>query len=105
MITPCGIYMKPSRTGGLYALPSMVAAEPMTSNRGRASAAPIPCRQVRRSISALLIIGRPFFWNPTMREWVTGRDRGNESLHAVPICADVLHQTVHDNFVIAFEPS
>src|SRR5215475_12591568 len=48
MITPCGIYMNPSRTGGLYVLPW--AAEPMTSNRGKPSEAPSPFRQVRRSI-------------------------------------------------------
>src|SRR6476660_6470530 len=97
--------MNPSRTGGLYVLPSTVSAQPMASKRGRASVAPIPCRQVRRSIRTLLIIGRPFFRNSTMREWVTGDNRTDDSLHAILIRSDFLHQTIHHNFVIAFEPS
>src|SRR5687767_980552 len=98
MITPWGIYMNPSRTGGLYDLPSGVCAEPMASKRGRASAAPIPCRQVRRSIGMLLIMGRPFFGDSSMRERVTGHDRTDESLHAVPIRGNILHQTIHNDF-------
>src|SRR3954449_4630842 len=103
MITPWGIYMKPSRTGGLYSLPSLVSSEPMTSNRGRASAAPMPCRQARRSIRTLLIMGRHLFRNPTMREWVTGNDGTDESLHAVPVRGDLLHQTIYHDFVVTFQ--
>src|SRR5262245_14211702 len=105
MITPWGIYMKPSRTGGLYVWPPIVSAEPMTSNRGRARAAPIPCRQVRRSNTALLIIGCPLFRDATMREWVTGHDRSDERLHAVSIRGNVPHQTINHDFIIAFQPS
>src|SRR6187401_1165960 len=105
MITPWGIYMNPSRTGGLYALPWAVSSEPMTSIRGSASAAPNPFRQARRSISTLLIIRRHLFRNSTMREGVTGHDRTDESLHAVPVRGDLLHQTIHHEFIIAFQPS
>src|SRR5687768_2906147 len=101
MITPCGIYMKPSLTGGLYVSPSIVSAQPMDSNWGRASAAPSPCRQARRSIRTLLIMFSPFFRDSAIREWVTGHDRTNESLHAVLIRGDLLHQTIYHDFVIA----
>ena len=40
-----------------------------------------------------------------MREGVTGHDRTDESLHAVPIRGDLLHQTIHHEFIIAFQPS
>src|SRR5687768_1543918 len=110
MITPCGIYMNPNRTGGLYDLRPVVSAQPMTSKRGRASAAPIPCRQVRRSISTFLIIGCPLVRDSTvrdstMRERVTGHNRTDESLHAVLIRGDILHQIIDDDFIIAFQPS
>src|SRR5438128_1053869 len=103
MITPWGMYMNPSRTG-VYAFPSIVSAEPMTSKRGRASAAPRPCRQARRSNSTLLIMGRHLFRNSAMRKWVTGNDRTDESLHAVLVRGDILHQTIHHDFVITFQP-
>src|SRR5687767_11922907 len=105
MITPWGMNMNPSRTGGLYVLPWAFSTRPMTSKRGNASEAPSPFRQVRRSITMLLIIGRPLFRDSTMREWVTGHDRTDERLHAVPIRGDILHQTIHYDFVITFQPS
>ena len=103
MITPCGIYMNPSRTGGLYVLPW--AVEPMTSNRGKASEAPSPFRQVRRSIITPFIMGRPLFPDSAMREWVTGHNRADERLHAVPIRGDILHQSIDHGFVITCQPS
>src|SRR6185436_19596514 len=102
--------MNPSRTGGLYVLPSTVFSEPMTSKRGRASVAPIPFRQVRRSTTTLLIIRHSLFLDSAlflhsaMRERLTGHDRTDERLHAVPIRGDILHQSVHHDFVIAFQP-
>src|SRR5687767_11741293 len=57
MITPCGMYMKPRRTGGLYAvLPLRTSAQPMVSNSGRARLAPRPLKQVRRLIRDLLLM-------------------------------------------------
>ena len=40
-----------------------------------------------------------------MRERITGHDRTDESLHAVPIRGNILHQTIHHDFVMAFQPS
>src|SRR4051812_30514396 len=109
MITPCGMYMNPSRTGGLYDLPSVVSARPLISKKSRASAAPIPCRQVRRPIRALLIIGstlfRVFFRDPTIREGVTGHNGRDKRLHAVAICGDFPHQIVHHDLIVTFQPS
>src|ERR1700755_1687152 len=102
MITPCGMYMNPSRTGGLYASPR--AVKPMTSNRGKASEAPSPLRQVRRSIVALFTTGRPLFLDSAMREWVTGHNRADERLHAVPVRRDIPHQVVDHGLVIARQP-
>lgn len=42
MMTPCGIYMKPSRTGGFTALPLPGSAQPMVSKSGNAREAPRP---------------------------------------------------------------
>ena len=47
MITPCGIYMNPRRTGGGAGLPS--AAQLRESMNGRARATPAPFSMVRRS--------------------------------------------------------
>jgi hypothetical protein len=62
MITPWGMYMNPRRTGGLYALPFGVSAQPIDSMRGRERETPKPFRQVRRFIFALLLIGGPLFF-------------------------------------------
>src|SRR5689334_1861318 len=108
MITPWGMYMNPSRTGGLYVLPSFGSAA-IVSNSGRAKEAPIPCRHVRRFIIPFLVIGGPRFrarfWDSTMREWVTGHDRTDERLHAVFVRGNILHQSIDHNFVIAFQLS
>src|ERR1043166_701832 len=57
MMTPCGMYMKARRTGGLFGFPGPAAAQLMDSKRGSASEAPIPFRQVRRFIKKLLRMG------------------------------------------------
>ena len=77
----------------------------IASNRGKASEAPSPFRQVRRSIITLFIMGRPLFPDSAMREWVTGHNRADERLHAVPIRGDILHQSIDHGFVIACQPS
>src|SRR5687768_7128282 len=57
MITPCGMYINPRRTGGLkdFALPTSV--QPTDSRKGSASVAPIPFRTVRRFIRKLFLMG------------------------------------------------
>src|SRR5436853_512627 len=62
MMTPCGMYMKPRRTGGLYGWPGPDAdaadsAQPIESRSGSAREAPIPLRQARRLISHFVFIG------------------------------------------------
>ncbi len=47
MITPCGMYMKPRRTGGFAG--SAPAAQPRESRNGSARETPTPLRKVRRS--------------------------------------------------------
>ncbi len=58
MITPCGMYMNPSRTGGLAAFFLSGSAHPMDSNSGSARATPMPFKQVRREMRWLLLMGR-----------------------------------------------
>jgi hypothetical protein len=45
----------------------------------------------------------PLFGDSAMGEWVTGHDRRDESLHAVAVGGDILHQTIDYEFVIAFQ--
>ena len=47
MMTPCGMYMKAIRTGGLAA--ALAAAQPSESISGSARETPAPFRKVRRS--------------------------------------------------------
>src|ERR1700677_2683754 len=104
MMTPCGMYMNPRRTGGLTDFPWPESAQPMVSKRGRARAAPIPFRQVRRSIKFCFMgRGGDLFLDPTMNEGIAGDNFGNESLHAVAVFGDGLHEAIHDDFVIAFK--
>ena len=56
MITPCGMYMNPSLTGGLKALLLGCSAQPMLSSKGKAREAPSPLKQVLRSISQFFFI-------------------------------------------------
>ena len=50
-ITPCGMYMKPNRTGGFdFGACLWSSAHPMVSSSGSPSATPSPRRQVRRLI-------------------------------------------------------
>ena len=88
MITPWGIYMNPRRTGGLYALPLGVSAQPRESISGRASETPNPFRQARRSI---LFIEPPLFFDSPMRKGITGNDPIDVRPHAVPIAGDLTH--------------
>ena len=48
MMTPCGMYIKPMRTGGLATFPFAPSAQPMDSSKGSPNEAPRPRRQVRR---------------------------------------------------------
>ena len=75
------MYMNPRRTGGLTALPLPESAQPMVSKSGRASEAPSPFRQVRRSMRNLLTIGLRGlgFLDAAIGERITGDDLGNEA--------------------------
>src|SRR5881394_807970 len=55
MMTPCGMYMNPRRTGGLLGFPD--SAQPIDPKSGSASVAPIPFRHVRRLIRKLFFMG------------------------------------------------
>src|SRR4051812_48226930 len=70
MTTPCGMYMNPSRTGGLAGFVP-ASAQPMQSNSGRASEAPRPLRHVRRLRRKLLGIGG---CNLAVQEGIAGDD-------------------------------
>ncbi len=77
----------------------------MASRSGKARAAPTPFKQVRRSISAFLVIGRPHFLDSTVCERITGDDSSDQGLHAVVVLSDLLHHLIDDDFVIAFQLS
>src|SRR5579859_4871471 len=88
-ITPWGMYMKPSRTGGLAVPPLGKSAQPMVSRRGRPSAAPNPRRQVRRSIRRSLRMAGPLlFVHTAMSEGIAGHDGDHERLQAVFVLGD-----------------
>ena len=81
MMTPCGMYMKPRRTGGLSALPPG-SAHPMDSSSGRDSGSePF---EARATIEGKLVcIGGGWGWNASVQEGITGDDFGDERLHTV----------------------
>src|SRR3954469_20822278 len=102
MITPCGMYMTPSRTGGLYAVPPGPSAQPIVSMSGNPSATPRPRRQVRRLISTLLRMG----WvsrigEATMGERIAGDDPHDERLHAVAVVGNREGEPIDDHLVVA----
>src|SRR4051812_50007380 len=102
------MYMKPSRTGGLYAAaPFGWSAQPIVSSSGSASATPSPRRQVRRLISRSLRMGCLFrlfrVADPAVGERIAGHDADDERLHAVVVFRDDLGQSVDDDLVVAFQ--
>src|SRR5258707_15096373 len=99
-MTPWGMYMKASRTGGLR----RDSAQPMVSSRGRAGVAPNPRRQVRRSISSSLRIGRSsWFVDPAIRKGIAGHDGDHQRLHPVAVLGDRGRQLIDDDLVVAFQ--
>src|SRR3954453_1500550 len=105
MMTPCGIYMNPSRTGGLRGLPPTASAQLIDSKNGSASVAPIPFRHVRRFISRLFFMGRgcELFLDSAMSERIAGHDFGDEWLHTIAVLGEGFHQMIHDDFVVTLE--
>src|SRR5436190_7844167 len=100
-MTPCGMYMKASRTGGLAAF---FSAQPMVSSRGSASAAPNPRRTVRRSISRLFRIRRPLqFVDAAMGERIAGNDGDHQRLQTVAVLRDRGGQLIGDDLVVALQ--
>src|ERR1051326_885686 len=74
VITPCGMYMKPSRTGGFDAAGDFrPSAQPIVSSSGNPSDTPSPVRQVRRLIRTLLRIwGLSCIGHATMSKGLAG---------------------------------
>src|SRR4051812_8049333 len=101
MITPCGMYMKPRRTGGLLGF-VFSSAQPMLSSSGSASATPSPRRQVRRLISQLFGMACSFgIVEAAMHKWIAGHNGHHQSLHAVAIPGNRLRQLIDDDFIVA----
>src|SRR6185436_4883397 len=99
-MTPWGMNIQPSRTGGFGAFAS---AQPMVSRRGRARAAPAPRRRVRRLIR-LFRIRAPFrLLDPAMRERIAGDDRDDQRLEAVAVLGRRDGEAVDDDFIVAFQ--
>src|SRR3954447_3327723 len=104
MITPCGMYMNPSRTGGLYAVPLGPSAKPIVSRSGNPSATPRPRRQVRRLIKALLRMGLVSrIGEATMCERIAGDDPHDERLHAVAVVGDRAGKLIDHHLVVALQ--
>src|SRR5687768_15949635 len=105
MMTPCGMYMKPSRTGGLWDLGLADCAQPTDSKNGSASETPIPLRHVRRLISSLFFMRRrcELLFDATMSERIAGHNFANESLHMIAVFGQRFHQAIYDNLIVAFE--
>src|SRR5215204_4245789 len=105
MMTPCGIYMKPIRTGGFTVALRAVSAQPMVSRSGSASVAPSPLMQARRLRRKLLVIGREAggFLDAVIQERITGDNLGNQRLHTVAILRDRVHEVIDHDLVIALE--
>src|SRR5579862_2891233 len=103
-MTPWGMYMNASRTGGFGAPPWGASAQPMVSRRGRASAAPNPRRQVRRSIRQSLRMGAPFrFVDPVMGEGIAGHDGDHERLQAIVVLGRGGGELIDDDLVVALQ--
>ena len=92
MITPCGMYMKPSRTGGLYAAagrPSAVRPAHRLQQRQRerdaepAQAGPATDQQVTSHWRCL-----SWFVDATMGERIAGHDADDERLHTIVVLRD-----------------
>ena len=121
MMTPCGMYMNPRRTGGLYAFSSLLPPSPWNPTAARREKLPLLSGRCddqwlcfysledlyveQRLVSIPLQLVGCRLLGSTMREGVTGDDRSDECLHAVAILSDLLHQIIHHDFVIAFQPS
>src|SRR3569833_2090391 len=104
MMTPCGMYMKPRRTGGLYGAPLGWSAQPMVSINGRASATPRPRRQVRRMMMGILPgLGRISLVHATMGKRITGHDPGDETLHAVIVLHDAAGELIDLDLVVSLQ--
>ena len=105
MITPCGMYMNPRRTGGLYAVPLRLIRPAHRFHQAAAPARrPVPCRQVRRLISKLLrmwILLR--IVEATMGERIAGHDPDHERLHAIAVLRDRVGKLIDDDLVIPFQ--
>src|SRR5215218_2436867 len=105
MMTPCGMYMKPSRIGGFTAALRAMSAQPMVSKSGSARVAPSPFRQARRLRRNLFVIlgesGR--FLDAMIQERITRDDLGNQRLHAIVIAGDRFHQVIDHDLVVPLE--
>src|SRR3954454_11310760 len=101
MITPCGMYMNPSRTGGLCAIPLGPSAQPIVSMSGNPSATPRPRRQARRLIRTLLRMGLvSWISEATMCERIAGDDPHDERLHPVAVVGDRAGKPVDHHLVV-----
>src|SRR6476659_6188501 len=106
MITPCGMYMKPRRTGALVAAaapPTALSAQPIVSISGSASAAPTPRNAVRRLIRNLLAIGGlSRAAKPAMGKRITRDNANDRRLHSIPVLRNHVGQLIGDDLIIPF---
>src|SRR3954453_16702569 len=104
MITPCGMYTNPSRTGGLYAVPLGPSAQPIVSMSGNPSATPRPRRQARRLIKTLLRMGLvSWIGEATMWERIDVDDPHDATLHAVAVVGDRAGKLIHHHLVVSLQ--